>query len=83
MEMTKDQLIERLAYINSEVPADTFTSGNDIDPTDSNLILSSLAGIRDNENYIIEATNNRTITNVARIARKMKRETPRLRGDYC
>ena len=78
VEMTKDQLIERLAYINSEVPADTFTSGNDIDPTDSNLILSSLAGIRDNENYIIEATNNRTITNVARIARKMKRENPDL-----
>ena len=78
VEMTKDQLIERLAYINSEVPADTFTSGNDINPTDSNLILSSLAGIRDNENYIIEATNNRTITNVARIARKMKRENPDL-----
>ncbi len=78
VEMTKDQLIERLAYINSEVPADTFTNGNDINPTDSAKVLESLSNIRDNDNYIIEATNNRTILNVARIARKMKRDNPDL-----
>jgi len=78
VEMTKDQLIERLAYINSEVPADTFTSGNDINPTDSQKVINSLEHIRDNDNYIIEATNNRTISNVARIARKMKRDNPDL-----
>ena len=78
VEMTKDQLIERLAYINSEVPADTFTSGNDINPTDSQKVINSLEHIRGNDDYIIEATNNRTISNVARIARKMKRDNPDL-----
>ena len=78
VEMTKEQLIERLAYINSEVPADTFTNGDDINPTDSAKVVESLTSIRDNDNYIIEATNNRTISNVARIARKMKRDNPDL-----
>ena len=78
VEMTKDQLIERCAYIISEVPADLFTSGQTPDERQYQQIMEALHEIKDNDNFIIEGTNNRSINNVARIARKLKRDNPDL-----
>jgi replicative DNA helicase len=74
VEMTKDQLIERSAFIMSGIPADIFTCGITPTTNDSQLVINALKDIENNNNFIMEGTNNRSINNVARIARKLKRD---------
>jgi len=78
VETIKQSLMERLAHINSEVPSDVFTSPEGVSQTDFNDVTGSLEMIRTNENFIVESTNNRTMSDVSRIARKMKRDNPDL-----
>ena len=79
VETMKQGLIERLAYIMTGVSGNTFTSGQGVDPTDFNKVGEALKDICQNKNYIVEATSNRSIRNVARIIRKMKRDNPELK----
>ena len=79
VETMKQGLIERLAYIMTGVSGNTFTSGQGVDPADLNKVGEALKEICQNKNYIVEATSNRSIRNVARIIRKMKRDNPELK----
>ena len=78
VETMKQSLMERLAFIDSEIPADSFTVPQGISQVEFQQVASSLDSIRTDENFIIEATVNRSISNVARIARKLKRQNPDL-----
>jgi len=79
VETGKQGLIERLAYIMSGVSGNKFTSGEEVTQEDINKVNLSLKEICNNDNYIIESTSNRSIRNVARIIRKIKRDNPDLR----
>ncbi len=79
VETMKQGLIERLAYIMTGVSSNTFTSGQGVDPSDFNKVGEALKEICQNNNYIVEASSNRSIRNVARIIRKMKRDNPELK----
>ncbi len=79
VETMKQGLIERLAYIMTGVSGNTFTSGQGVDPSDFNKVGEALKEICQNNNYIVEASSNRSIRNVARIIRKMKRDNPELK----
>lgn len=79
VETMKQGLIERLAYIMTGVSGNTFTSGQGVDPADFNKVGEALKEICQNQNYIVEASSNRSIRNVARIIRKMKRDNPELK----
>ena len=79
VETMKQGLIERLAYIMTGVSGNAFTSGQGVDPADFNKVGEALKEICQNQNYIVEASSNRSIRNVARIIRKMKRDNPELK----
>lgn len=74
VETLKQGLMERLAFINSEVPAEVFTNPELMNQEHYNNITNSLNMIRTNEDFIIESSVDRKITNVCRIIRTLKRQ---------
>ena len=72
-------LVERLASISSEVSTNVFRGGTTPTQDEYYRFTNSLTEVVDNPNFVVEGTTNRSITNVSRIIRKMKRDHPDMR----